>query len=349
MIHAQIVAFFVALAGTAGLVPLFIGLSRRFGVMDLPDPRKVHTRPTARWGGGAIAGGVFLGLGAVGLLIPWFSKLLNFHYQVLEKGQTVGVLSLRAQFTGVIIGGIICVVLGMWDDRKSLPPVVKLLTQIIAAYVAMIYGVRMAGLAIPGFGFVTFPLLVSQIVTLFWLLGFMNAINLTDGLDGLAGGICAIAAGTFLFVALLQSDTKILLYSKQLKLASVLAAAVSGACVGFLIYNFNPAKVFMGDGGALFLGFMLGAVSIIGTLKTSAVIALLIPVIVVALPVVDVAFALIRRARSGQGLMTADKGHFHHRLLALGWTQREVVLLVYVMTLLFSMAALLLTFFRGKV
>ena len=118
MIHAQIVAFFVALAGTAGLVPLFIGLSRRFGVMDLPDPRKVHTRPTARWGGGAIAGGVFLGLGAVGLLIPWFSKLLNFHYQVLEKGQTVGVLSLRAQFTGVIIGGIICVVLGMWTTEN---------------------------------------------------------------------------------------------------------------------------------------------------------------------------------------------------------------------------------------
>ncbi|MBP9128310.1 MAG: undecaprenyl/decaprenyl-phosphate alpha-N-acetylglucosaminyl 1-phosphate transferase, partial [Elusimicrobia bacterium] len=213
MIRAQLLAFFVALAGTAGLVPIFIGLSRRFGVMDLPDARKVHTHPMARWGGGAIAGGVFLGLGSVSLLVPWFAKLLNFHYQVFEKGQTVGVLSLRAQFTGVLIGAIVCVVLGMWDDRKSLPPVVKLLTQIIAAYVAMIYGVRMAGLAIPGFGFVTFPLLVSQIVTLFWLLGFMNAINLTDGLDGLAGGICAIAAGTFLFVALLQSDTKILLYS----------------------------------------------------------------------------------------------------------------------------------------
>lgn len=349
MIRAQLLAFFAALAGTAGLVPVFIGLSRRFGVMDLPDPRKVHTRPTPRWGGGAIAGGVFLGLGAVSLLIPWFSKLLKFHYPVLETGQIVGMLSLKAQLTGVLIGAFVCVGVGMWDDRKPLPPVVKLLSQIIAAYIAMMYGVRMAGLAIPGFGFVTFPLLVSQIVTLFWLLGFMNAINLTDGLDGLAGGICAIAAGTFLFVAMLQSDTKILLYAKQLKLASVLAAAVSGACVGFLIYNFNPAKVFMGDGGALFLGFMLGAVSIIGTLKTSAVIALLIPVMVVALPVVDVAFALVRRARSGKGLMVADKGHFHHRLVALGWTQREVVLLVYVMTLLFSMAALLLTFFRGKV
>jgi UDP-GlcNAc:undecaprenyl-phosphate GlcNAc-1-phosphate transferase len=349
LIRAQIFAFFIALAGTAGLVPVFMGLSRRFGVMDVPDLRKVHTRPIPRWGGGAIAGGVFLGLGAVSFLVPWFTTLLHFRYPIKEKGEIVGLLSLKAQLTGVLIGSLVCVVLGMWDDRKSLPPVVKLLAQIIAAYIAMMYGVRMAGLAIPGFGFVTFPLLVSQIVTLFWLLGFMNAINLTDGLDGLAGGICAIAAGTFLFIALLQSDTKVLLYAKQLKLAAVLAAAVSGACLGFLIYNFNPAKVFMGDGGALFLGFMLGAVSIIGTLKTSAVIALLIPVIVVALPIVDVAFALVRRARSGNGLMTADKGHFHHRLLALGWTQREVVLLVYVLTLLFSMAALLLTFFRGKV
>lgn len=349
MIRAQLVAFFIALAGTAGLVPAFMGLSRRFGVMDLPDPRKVHTHPVPRWGGGAIAGGVFLGLGATVLLSPWFGKLLDYRFRILEKGQAVGVLSLKAQLTGVLMGSLVCVVLGMWDDRRSLPPVVKLLAQIIAAYVAMMYGVRMAGLAIPGFGFVTFPLLVSQIVTLFWLLGFMNAINLTDGLDGLAGGICAIAAGTFLFVALLQADTKVVLYAKQLKLASVLASAIAGACLGFLIYNFHPAKVFMGDGGALFLGFMLGAVSIIGTLKTSAVIAFLIPVLVVALPVVDVAFALVRRARRGGGLMTADRGHFHHRLLAQGWTQREVVLLVYVATLLLSMAALLLTFFRGRV
>ncbi|MBL8024390.1 MAG: undecaprenyl/decaprenyl-phosphate alpha-N-acetylglucosaminyl 1-phosphate transferase [Elusimicrobia bacterium] len=349
MIRAQILAFFMAFAGTACLVPVFMGLSRRFGVMDFPDPRKVHAKPTPRWGGGAIAGGVFLGLGATALFAPWFLTLLDYRFRIIEEGETVGILSLKAQLTGVLLGGLVCVVLGMWDDRRSLPPVVKLLAQIIAAYIAMMYGVRMAGLALPGFGFVTFPLLLSQFITLFWLLGFMNAINLTDGLDGLAGGICAIAAGTFLFVALLQADTKIVLYAKQLNLASVLAAAVCGACVGFLIYNFNPARVFMGDGGALFLGFMLGTISIIGTLKTSAVIALIIPILVVALPVMDVTFTLIRRARQRQGLMVADRGHFHHQLLALGWTQREVVLLVYVITLLLSMTALLLTFFRGKV
>jgi UDP-GlcNAc:undecaprenyl-phosphate GlcNAc-1-phosphate transferase len=177
----------------------------------------------------------------------------------------------------------------------------------------------------------------------------MNAINLADGLDGLAAGLAAIAAVTFLFVALLQGETRIVLYAKQLKLAAVLAAAVGGACLGFLIFNFHPARIFMGDGGTLFLGFMLGSISVVGTLKTSAVLAFLIPVIVVALPVTDTAFAIVRRYRRGNGVMAADRGHFHHRLLDLGWTQREVVLLVYVLTLILSMAALLLTFFRGRV
>jgi UDP-GlcNAc:undecaprenyl-phosphate GlcNAc-1-phosphate transferase len=213
----------------------------------------------------------------------------------------VGVLGLRAQFFGLLLGGLICAAIGMWDDRRSLSPAVKFLAQIIAAYVAMMYGVRVAGLALPGLGFVTFPLLLSQAVTLFWLLGFMNAINLTDGLDGLAAGLVAIAAGTFFFVALLQADTRVLLYAKQLKLAGVLAAALAGSALAFLIYNFHPARVFMGDGGALFLGFLLGAVSVIGTLKTSAVLAFLIPVLVVALPVADVAAALVRRWRRGAG------------------------------------------------
>ncbi len=349
MIRASLVGFVLAFAATAGLVPFFIGLSRRWGVLDRPDPRKVHAHPIPRWGGGAIAGGTLLALLGVAALDPRFRTLLAFRHKIVENGEVVGVLGLRAQFFGLLLGGLICAGIGMWDDRRSLSPAVKFLAQIVAAYVAMMYGVRVAGLALPGLGFVAFPLLLSQAVTLFWLLGFMNAINLTDGLDGLAAGLVAIAAGTFFFVALLQADTQVLLYAKQLKLAGVLAAALAGSALAFLIYNFHPARVFMGDGGALFLGFFLGAVSVIGTLKTSAVLAFLIPVLVVALPVADVAAALVRRWRRGAGLMTADKGHFHHRLLALGWTQREVVLLVYVITLLFSSAALLLTFFRGRV
>lgn len=317
--------------------------------MDVPDERKVHRQPIPRWGGGAIAAGVFAALGALALLAPRFRSLLAYQHRVVKDGQIVGTLGLGSQLTGILLGASFCVILGMWDDRRSLPPVVKLLAQIIAAYVAMMYGVRMAGLALPRLGFVEFPLFLSQIITLLWLLGFMNAINLADGLDGLAAGLAAIAAVTFMFVALLQGETRIVLYAKQLKLAAVLAAAVGGACLGFLIFNFHPARIFMGDGGTLFLGFMLGSISVVGTLKTSAVLAFLIPVIVVALPVTDTAFAIVRRYRRGNGVMAADRGHFHHRLLDLGWTQREVVLLVYVVTLVLSMAALLLTFFRGRV
>jgi len=268
---------------------------------------------------------------------------------LMEGGDVVGLLSLKAQFVGILVGALVVLALGMWDDRKSLPALPKLLVQIIAAYVAMVYGVRIAGLALPGLGFVDFPIFLSQIITLLWLLGFMNAVNLIDGLDGLAAGLAAIAAGTFLVVCVLQGETKIVLFSKQLKLAAILSAAVLGASLGFLLYNFHPARVFMGDGGALFLGFMLGAISIIGTLKTSAVLAVIIPVLVVALPVLDVAFAMFRRFRSGQGMMQADRLHFHHRLLAFGWTQKEIVLLMYVVTLVLSILTILLTLFKGRV
>ncbi len=348
MTKIYLMAFFAALAGAAFFTPVSIWLAQKFGVLDQPDPRKVHAVPMPRWGGFGLLGGTMFSLAAVYFLMPRFRVLLDYRHQILENAEVVGLISLDKQFWGVLIGALVVFILGFLDDRKPIPAVPKLLTQIIAAYVAMDFGVRMAGLSLPGFGFVKFPILVSQAVTLVWLLGFMNAINLADGLDGLAAGIVAIASGTFFVVCLLQGETKIVLFSKQLKLAAVLSAALCGATVGFLFYNFNPARTFMGDGGTLFLGFMLGAISIIGTLKTGAVLALIIPVLVVALPVLDVAFAIFRRLRSGQGLMQPDRGHFHHRLLALGWTQREIVLLVYVVTLLLSVATFLLTFFKGQ-
>lgn len=342
-----LMAFFAALAGAAFFTPVSIWLAHKFGVLDQPDPRKVHAVPMPRWGGFGLFGGTMFSLAAVYLLMPRFRVLLDYRHPILENKEVIGLLSLDKQLWGVLIGALVVFVLGFLDDRKPIPALPKLLTQIIAAYVAMDFGVRMAGLSFPWMGFVRFPILVSQIFTLLWLLGFMNAINLADGLDGLAAGIVAIASGTFFVVCLLQGETKILLFSKQLKLAAVLSAALCGATVGFLFYNFHPAKTFMGDGGTLFLGFMLGAISIIGTLKTGAVLALIIPVLVVALPVLDVAFAIFRRLRSGQGIMQPDRGHFHHRLLALGWTQREIVLLVYVVTLLLSVATFLLAFFKG--
>lgn len=349
MLTIYLTAILAAFAGAAFLTPAAIWLSERFGVLDAPDPRKVHAFPVPRWGGLGIYAGMLLSLTALALALPRFRALLDFRHKVLQGGDVVGLVSLKQQFVGILVGATVVLGLGMLDDRRPVPALPKLLVQIIAAYVAMVYGVRVAGLALPGAGYVEFPMLVSQLFTLLWLLGFMNAVNLVDGLDGLAAGIVAIASGTFLVVCALQGETRILLFSKQLKLAAVLSAAVFGSAGGFLLYNFHPARVFMGDGGALFLGFMLGAVSIVGTLKTSAVLAVIIPVLVVALPVLDVAFAMLRRFRSGQGLMQPDKLHFHHRLLALGWSQREIVLLVYVITLVLSVLTILLTVFKGRV
>jgi len=349
LIRTYLIVFFAALAGAAALTPVAIWVSERLEILDRPDRRKVHRFPMPRWGGLGIFGSVILSLLLLEWIVPRFGVLLSYRHGFMEDGVVTSILSLRQQYMGILVGGLVVLILGLIDDWRPVPALPKLLTQIIAAYVAMVYGVRIAGVALPGHGFVNFPIFVSQIVTLMWLLGFMNAVNLADGLDGLAAGIVAIAAGTFLIVCIFQGESRVVLFAKQLKLAAVLSAAVMGACLGFLIYNFYPARVFMGDGGALFLGFMLGTISIIGTLKTSAVISLLIPILVVALPVLDVAFAIVRRFGSGQDVMQPDKGHFHHRLLNLGWTQREITLLMYVMTLLLSIATILLTVTKGRV
>lgn len=350
MFNLYLTAFLSSLAASFLLVPLAIRLSRRFGAIDQPDPRKMHAGPMPRWGGLGIALSFFLALAVVRLSFHRFSQLLAYRYKLYAGGEVVGILSLRQQFFGILCGALVILVLGMWDDRKRLPAAVKLPFQIIAAYVAMDYGVRLSGIALPwGSGYFPFPILVSQIVTVFWLIGFMNTINLVDGLDGLAGGICAIAAGSFLVVAVLQGQTQVILFSKQLKLAGVLSAALCGACLGFLWFNFYPARVFMGDGGALFLGYMLASITVIGTLKTTALFALIIPIVVVALPIADVAISILRRLREGRKIFEPDRGHLHHRLIDQGWTQREVVLAVYVITLVLALFSILLTVFKGKV
>ena len=332
-------AFLFALIGTAVFTPVSILLAKKFDVLDYPRARKVHRQPLPRWGGIGLFAGFFAAMGALYFLLPSFKTLLDFKSGDLLK-----------QFTGMIFGGTLVFILGLVDDKKSVLAPVKFCVQIIAAYIAMDYGVRISGLALPFFnGFINFPIIVGQIVTVFWIIGFMNTINLADGLDGLAAGIVAIAGATFLVTALLQSDTKLIFLSKQLMFAAVLAAALTGACLGFLLYNFHPARVFMGDSGALFLGFMLAAISTIGTLKTTAVMAIFIPITVVALPILDVALSIFRRMRAGMGLMQPDKDHIHHRLLSFGWSHREVVLLMYVFTLILSIGSILLTVFKGKV
>lgn len=328
-------AFIVACASSFTATPFAIWISKRFGVMDQPDARKVHQVPIPRWGGLGIYVGVILGIVGVYLGFPRFRQLLEFQY-------------LGKQLAGIIVGLTFVVALGMQDDRKGVAALPKLLTQIIASLVALNYGVQIMGLRLPFLEYVEFPILFSQIVTVFWVIGFMNAMNLADGLDGLACGLACIASATFLAVAIIQGGDAATPYiAKQLKMAGVLSAILAGSCLGFLPYNFSPAKVFMGDGGALGIGFLLGAITVIGTLKTTAVLSVMIPVIVVALPVIDVSIAMIRRYKKGQRLMEPDKEHLHHRLMAIGWTAREVVLLVYVLTLILSVLAIFLAIVKG--
>lgn len=331
-----LLVFLIAVAGTIICTPLSIMLARKFDVLDYPRARKVHRQPLPRWGGIGIFLGFMASLAVMFFLVPSFRGLLHFGGGELLK-----------EFAGIVFGSTVVFALGLIDDRKPVRALTKLLVQIIAAYVAMDYGVRISGLALPFVDkFFQFPLIVGQIVTVFWIIGFMNTINLADGLDGLAAGIVAIASATFFVVALLQQDTQVLLLHQQLSFAAVLAAALTGACLGFLVFNFNPAKLFMGDSGALFLGFMLAAISTIGTLKTTAVMSIFIPIIVVALPILDVALSMFRRMRKGMSMMTPDKEHIHHRLLAYGWSHREVVLLMYIFTLILSIGSILVTVFN---
>lgn len=334
-------AFLLAFIGTIVFTPLSVKLARKFDVMDYPRARKVHRQPLPRWGGIGIFAGFFIALLILYYLFPSFRALLSYKYKSVD---------LMQELSGIIFGSVVVFVLGLIDDKKPVQAITKLPFQIIAAFIVMDYGVRISGLTLPFVDrFIDFPIIVGQVVTVFWIIGFMNTINLADGLDGLAAGIVAIASGTFFVVALLQGQTQIVALSKQLTLAAVLGACLMGSCVGFLLFNFNPARVFMGDSGALFLGFMLAVISAIGTLKTAAVMSLFIPITVVALPILDVALSMYRRMRKGMGMMQPDKEHIHHRLLSFGWTHREVVLLMYIFTLLLSIGSILLTVFKGRV
>lgn len=336
-----LLAFVFAFIGTVVFTPVSILLAKKFDVMDYPRARKVHSKPLPRWGGIGIYCGFFLSIFLLCKFNASFQQLLSFDYKSIN---------LFKQLSGIIFGGTLVFILGLIDDKKPVKALTKLLTQIIAAYIAMDYGVRIYGLTLPFFdSFHNMPLILGQIVTILWLTGFMNTINLADGLDGLATGIGAIASATFFIVALLQIAGSDVFLAKQLTLSAVMAITLTGACLGFLVWNFYPAKLFMGDSGALFIGFILATTSVIGTLKTTAMLSMFIPITVVALPILDVALSMFRRLRKGMGLMEPDKEHIHHRLLSFGWSQREVVLLMYVITLLLSIGSILLTVAKWRV
>lgn len=296
-----VVCFFAAIL----LTPLVKKLAFKIGATDKPNHRKVHVRIMPRLGGLAIFLSFLIGV----LIIRPDGEYSEYHLSI-------------------IIGSVIVILTGMLDDIKEISPKLKLAGQIAAAAVVVVWGglkVEFINLPFGGhidFGFLSIPM------TMIWIIGITNAINLIDGLDGLAGGVSTIALLTIAGMSMIQGHIYV----------SVMALLVAASTSGFLIYNFHPAKIFMGDTGALFLGYVIGVLSLLGY-KNVTFISLIIPVIVLGVPISDTFFAIIRRLVNKQPLSAPDKSHLHHCLLRSGFTHRQTVLLIYAMSTVFGLAA----------
>ncbi|HSK16018.1 MAG TPA: MraY family glycosyltransferase [Gaiellaceae bacterium] len=282
--------FLVALAVVLVLTPAVGRVARVLGVVDEPDERRrIHLRAVPRLGGLAI----FLGI---------FVPALAF-------------LELTPPYRGILLGAALATTVGVVDDFRGLRWWVKLAGQLGAAGIAVQAGVTIDRFTFPVVGIHGLPDWLAIAVSLAWIVAIMNMVNLLDGLDGLAAGVCAIAGGTFAIISLSLGRPN----------AAVLSAIVAGACLGFLRHNFYPARIFMGDSGSMLLGFTLATVSIQGTLKTAATVALFLPLFVLAVPIIDTSFVVARRLKHGERLFAPDQSHLHYRFLRRGFSQRRTV------------------------
>ncbi len=290
-------AFITAFVVSFLLTPPVKKLAFKIGAVDVPkDNRRMHKKPTALLGGLAIFAGFLV---AALIFVP------------IDK-----------PFRGILLGSIVIIVMGIFDDIYALGAKLKLVIQIVAALFPVLSGVKIDIIAVPKFidayGYLDLKYF-SVPLTILWIVAVTNAINLLDGLDGLACGVSSISSLTMLCIALLVGEPDI----------AYATAALTGACFGFLPYNFNPAKLFMGDTGALFLGFMLSTLSIQGLFKGYAVISLAVPFLILGMPLFDTAFAMLRRAKNHRPIMSPDRGHLHHRLVDAGLSQKQAVIAIY--------------------
>lgn len=310
----MIFVFLTSLALALILTPLVRKRSTELGILDQPGHRRVHSKPIARAGGVAVF---------IAFLVPFVGAI--------GAQQAIGITN--AEFDAKIIcflaGAGLCFAVGLWDDISGLSPRTKASIQAIAAGIAYLGGVKITQIAIPGFGLTQLGIL-SAPVTIFWFLLLINAINLIDGLDGLAAGIIFFASIILLGVHSPASSFSV----------AIGFAALAGSTLGFLRYNFNPASIFLGDSGAYFLGFTFAGLSTLGALKTPAAVGLLIPLIAAGVPLFDVLWSPIRRFILGRQLFGADKDHIHHRLLSMGYTQRRAVLTLYASTVFLGVVGL---------
>ena len=314
--YKYVIPFLAAFILTFIQMPFTTKLAKKKGFLDVPkDERRVHKEPIPVGGGIAMVISV---------------TILILYYLPINKGLIM-----------TILASLVIALSGLYDDKKDLSPKLKFLFQILAGVLLVLGGMKIE--------FVTNPfdshdaLLILNIlsipVTIFWVCGITNTINLIDGLDGLASGVSMICAISMFFITYRMGRYEV----------SIVCALVAGACLGFLPFNFNPAKIFMGDTGALYLGFMLSYISISGFLKQAAILMIFVPVLILGVPVFDTAFAMVRRKLSGKSMVEADKGHLHHRLLKMGLNQRQTVVILYSISAIFGVLANLISRFHSSI
>ncbi|MGI6361667.1 MAG: MraY family glycosyltransferase [Bacillota bacterium] len=302
--------FIAAIAAALGIAllctPLSIRIALKLGVVDYPNARKVHSGVMPRMGGVAIYAGFVVG-----------TMILGFYTR---------------EVAALLIASTLVMGVGLVDDIKGVSPKVKLIVQFIAALILVKYGIYVEFITNPftggmiSLGFLSIP------ITILWLVGVSNAVNLIDGLDGLSSGVSAIAALTMSVVCFAQGQVA----------ASFIAAVLAASAFGFLRFNFHPAKTFMGDCGSLFLGFTLAALSVMGLTKGATMISIFIPLIILGIPIFDTFFAIVRRKVKHKPILDADKGHLHHCLLGLGLSHRKTVLLIYAISVIMGAAGILM-------
>lgn len=307
LVAALLIAVLIAYFAT----PMVKNLAYKVGAVDVPkDNRRMHKIPIPRLGGLAI-------------FIAFLFSVIIF-------------ADIDRQMQGILLGSIMIVVLGVMDDIMTLRALPKFLVQIAAAGVVVYHGCTIQFISNPNvFSEVSYLNLgwLSIPVTIIWIVAITNAVNFIDGLDGLAVGVSAISTASLLVIALLVAEMNV----------SIVLAALLGACIGFIPYNKNPAKIFMGDTGATFLGFILAVLSVQGLFKLYAIISFAVPFLILGIPIFDICFAFLRRIAKGQNPMVADRGHVHHRLIDMGFNQKQAVAISYMLTAILGLAAVLLT------
>lgn len=309
--------FVIAVLSATVLTPLLRRLCQRWGLVDESrDSRRVHVTPTPRLGGIAIFASVVIALS--GLLLIHNNLTAALHADIRKM-------------IAFLVCATLVLLIGVYDDTRGANAVVKFISLGAVAVLFYALGGRIQSVAIPFVGPVGLPAVIGLSVTLIWLVGITNAFNLIDGVDGLAAGSALFSSLVIIVISLMQSNSY----------ATVVALALAGALAGFLRYNFNPASIFLGDSGALLIGFSLAALSIQGSQKSTTAVALAIPILAFGLPVVDTAVTIARRLLSGKPIFSGDREHIHHMLLARGWSQRRVAVVLYGVSAAFGLLAML--------